>query len=115
MRANDRSRKGIDLLRSDDKVCLGSMHKTLSTQNMAGDDNTNTVSSTPYLRIYVLAVTVSPKEWSMVHGEFWVEVGPGQKIQDRSSRSVLAWYFFCSRPYGNNSTYNTISTIHLQW
>jgi hypothetical protein len=61
MRAIDRSRGGIDLLRSDEEVCLA-LGTTLLTQEMAGDDNT---VSTPYLlfTIYGLAVTVSSKEW----------------------------------------------------
>ena len=49
MRRIDRSRGGIDLLRSDEEVCLASKHNLL-TQKMAGDDNT---VSTPYLRFTV--------------------------------------------------------------
>jgi hypothetical protein len=79
MRRIDRLRGGIDidLLRSDEEVCL-LLGTTLLTQKMAGDENT---VSTPYLRIYGLAVTVTSKEWcgaKLVHKTIKYGLAPSE-------------------------------------
>ena len=59
MRRIDRSGGGIDLLCSEEEVCVASKHIFL-TRKIGGDDTT---VSTPLFTIYGLAVTVSSKEW----------------------------------------------------
>jgi hypothetical protein len=59
MRRINRSRGGIDLLCSEEEVCVASKH-ILLTRKIGGDNNT---VSTPLFTIYGLAVTVTPKEW----------------------------------------------------